>query len=486
MSDATDFIRRAPLGQQIGFLLGAIAIVGIAVFAYFLASEVEFEPLFSDLNQEDAARLVEELTDKKVPFSVSDDGKTIMMDKTSVAQTRLELAGSGLGIHGGQGFELFDNVEQGMTEFAQQINYQRALQGEISRTIVGLNEVQYARVHLVLPEKALFQKDQTESKAAITLIQKPDMSLSASQIQGVQDLVAAAVEGLERSNVTILNERGVVLSQSGDEALTNIASRLGQKQEVEFYLSRKAEKLMTQMFGVGNAVVNVDVLLNYDEIQVTREVYNSSDSDKNTGVLVKSKTQRSYTSAPKANGGSATQKPYSETTDTEYKVGKSIEQVVESSGSIERMTISVMLPENTDAETVTALKQLVATAVGMQAERGDLIEIYALPAHFTSQPIDAEVDRQLDAQSVSRQTSPVVSMATNRYLDLASRPGVVLGLCAILMISIIGIVAILLKNQAPADETGLSAEQKEILLADVKRWLSNDSVTATAGTNGEK
>ena len=167
-------------------------------------------------------------------------------------------------------------------------------------------------------------------------------------------------------------------------------------------------------------------------------------------------------------------------------MGKSIEQVVESSGSIERMTISVMLPENTDAETVTALKQLVATAVGMQAERGDLIEIYALPPHFTTQSIDVEVDRQLDAQSVSRQTSPVVSMATNRYLDLASRPGVVLGLLAILMISIIGIVAILLKHQAPADETGLSAEQKEILLADVKRWLSNDSVTATAGTNREK
>ncbi|MFT5334635.1 MAG: flagellar M-ring protein FliF, partial [Halioglobus sp.] len=273
MAQGNDMFSDLTVGQKSSLGLAAAALFGLSVFMYGWTFQTEFSPLYDNLNEEDAAKVLLQLQEMKVPYELANDGHTVLVGSEKLQETRVLLDGGSLSIKGGEGFELFDNIDYGMTEFAQKINYQRAMQGEISRTIIGLQEVRYARVHLVLPEKGLFQKSVTAPKASITIVQEPGYVLSRSQITGIQKLVASAVEDMEPNFVTLINEQGVLLSQNQQQDESGVGSKLGHKQEAEQYLVTKTAKILNQMFGYGNAVVNIDVSLNYDQVQLTRETF---------------------------------------------------------------------------------------------------------------------------------------------------------------------------------------------------------------------
>ncbi|MCL2670054.1 MAG: flagellar M-ring protein FliF, partial [Syntrophaceae bacterium] len=196
--------------------VAVIVLVSLSTFVYVTNKE-EYRVLFSNLAGEDAASIVTALKDQKIPYQLSSSGDTISVPASRVSELRLEMAAAGH-LHGGSvGFEIFDNRVMGATEFEQQLNFRRALQGELSRTINSLDEIQQSRVHIALPRDSLFIGQQKKATASVTVRLKQGKRLRQAQIDGIGRLVASSVEGMNPEDVTIVDSQGNVLSRnSGD------------------------------------------------------------------------------------------------------------------------------------------------------------------------------------------------------------------------------------------------------------------------------
>lgn len=222
-------------GKRQTFLIACFAVpTALLLFlSWFLFIRMPYEPAFTSLQATDAATIVEELDRLKVPHRLADQGATILVPKDQIDQARLTILGGDLPLKGAVGFELFNKSDMGLTEFAQKINYQRALQGELSRTIMALDEVDTARVHLSLPETGIFDRDRQTAKASITIATKAGGVIDDAVVRGIQQLVASAVPGLLSGNVAVLDARGRLLSQPTSAAVNSWVEgqqRSGQEQ----------------------------------------------------------------------------------------------------------------------------------------------------------------------------------------------------------------------------------------------------------------
>ena len=213
--------------------------------------------------------IVTKLKEKKIPYQLSDSGNSILVPSDKVSELRLELASSGLPQGGGVGFEIFDSKTLGVTEFVQQLNYQRALQGELSRTINGLDEIQHSRVHIVIPKKSLFAEDQLKPTASVILKLKSGRSLRPAQIDGIVHLVASSVEGLNPSDVMVVDNTGKVLSKIQDDAklgrLSN--SQADYQRNFEKDLTGRVQSMLEKVVGEGKAVVRISADLDFRVVE---------------------------------------------------------------------------------------------------------------------------------------------------------------------------------------------------------------------------
>jgi flagellar M-ring protein FliF len=202
-------------------LIGGAALAGaVVLFAlWYLFLRIPYVSAFSGLKSSDAATIVGELDRLKTPYRLADDGATILVPSDTVDATRVNILGGDLPLKGAVGFELFNKTDMGLSEFAQKINYQRALQGELARTIMALEEIDTARVHLSLPESGIFQRDRQVAKASITISTKVGMAVDSDVVDGIQQLVASAVPDLQATNVAILDARGRMLSAVASTSL---------------------------------------------------------------------------------------------------------------------------------------------------------------------------------------------------------------------------------------------------------------------------
>jgi flagellar M-ring protein FliF len=370
---------------RIGLIGGAVVILlATAAMAWWLL-RTEYQVLFADLKPQDAQAMTTELERLKIPYHLGDSGTSILVDKATVHATRIKLMGKELPLQGAVGLELFNNTDFGMTEFAQKINYQRALQGELTRTIQSLSEVREVRVLLALPEQGLFKQATSKAKASITLTMRQGQALRAEQVIGVQRLVAAAVPGMATQDVTIVDSHGVALTrlESGNGELDMNSARLDLKRDTEAYLSRKVAAVLDRSFGAGQALASVDVTLNMDQIRTTTEDVLPAASRSGlqaTGVVVRERevlrdtgaaldTKVSDTGSPR--GGSAQR-------DVEYAVGRRVEQVVSQPGSIRRVQVVAVVRKALDAVQEDQLRKVIAAAVGASIERGDTVVVQSL------------------------------------------------------------------------------------------------------------
>lgn len=383
------------LRARAGLLVAATATLVALALATWWIWRVEHAVLFSDLRPQDGALMSAELDKLKVPYTVADNGATLLVDRAQVHAVRLKLMGRELPLNGTVGLELFNHVDFGMTEFAQKINYQRALQGELTRTILALAEIRDARVHLALPEQGLFKQNAARPKAAITLAMRPGQALRGDQVSGIQRLVAAAVPGLHPQEVTIVDQQGSALSRSSesDGEGAGGSARLDLKRETESYLSRKVGAVLEKAVGLGQALASVDVTLNMDQVRVTTEdVIPAPDARGATvaGVLVRERESARDTAPPESRSadgrgarGSSMQR------DAEYQAGRRVEQVVTQAGAIRRLHVAAVVRQPLGEEQKDQLQRLVAAAVGAQPERGDTVVLQWL------QPVPAEVQPPL-------------------------------------------------------------------------------------------
>ena len=262
-----------------------------------------YQTLFTNLSNEDAAAVTSRLKDDKIPYQISSDGKTISVPAANVSDERVAIAGSGMLKGGGSGYELFDKVNFGMTEFQEKLDKTRAVEGELQRTINGLDPVDSSRVAIATPDQSLYSSQQEPTTASIAIKTKPGQALSPQEVNGITSLVANAVEGLKPENVTIVDPDGQILlpgpggpngsggSEAGVDALRLTQEQLIAKERYESALQQSMQSMLDDTLGPKHAVARVSTKMNFDANQSESKIYAPQGT-----VLFGSKTEReSYT-----------------------------------------------------------------------------------------------------------------------------------------------------------------------------------------------
>ena len=242
----SEFWTRLDRRNRYTLIAGAVVIVAAVAAAGWMLTRANYQVLFSGMKPQDASVMLSELDKQKIPYRLEADGTAILVPQEVVHKTRIRLLGQDLPLHGAVGFELFNNADFGMTEFAQRINYQRALQGEITRTILSLANVESARVLIAMPEQGLFHRGAGVPTASIAVALRDGRSLSPEQVLGIQRLVSASIPDIESRNVTIVNQNGVALTAGAGEpdGAASADTRLALKRSTEEYLARKVTGML--------------------------------------------------------------------------------------------------------------------------------------------------------------------------------------------------------------------------------------------------
>jgi flagellar M-ring protein FliF len=385
------------------------------------------------------------------------------VDGAIVHSTRLKLMGKDIPLHGAAGFELFNNADFGMTEFAQKINYQRALQGEITRTILSLAEVRDARVHLALPEEGLFKRSNNKPKAAITLTMKPGESLRGEQVAGIQRLVAAAVPGIAAPDVTIVDQQGIALTRAsaGDGEVDVGSGRLDLKRDTERLLARKATEVLERAFGAGQVLASVDVTLSMDQVRVTTEDVLSAPGHgaAATGVIVREKESARDVGPPLGHGDASARGSNSQR-EVEYQVGRRVEQVATQPGAIRRLNVVAVVRQPLDDKQVDQMRQLVAAAVGAVPERGDSVVVQSMRA-FETPPLNDGVPES----GATRGEPPAAASASSMTMPAPW----LMAAGAALLAAVALVVLFASRRSKPAS---MNAQQREAMLGQLQEWMN--------------
>jgi flagellar M-ring protein FliF len=460
--------------RKSSFGLGLAVILALVLSLAWWVQRAPKAVLFSDLADRDAAVITAELDKLKHPYSLSEDGHAILVSGDSVHRTRLALMGKQLPLHGAVGFELFNNADFGVSDFVQKVNYQRALQGELTRTILAMDEVQDARVHLALPDQTLFRKDAPKAKASVTVSLKGGQSLRADQVTGIQRLIAASVAEVKAEDVTVLDQHGMVLSRAGGDESALALGQLDAKQTLESHLTSKATRLLDQMFSAGEAMVAVDVVLNHEQSKVTtEEVLGTPQADRGghlAGVITR---ERTVTKEPVGNAGNASDANGAQvmTQETDYAPGRRVAQTVSQGGQIAHLNVAVVVKRNINEGELARLRQLVATAIGLQPSRGDVVTVHSLAdLHAGAAPASAVL--------LADALVPVESVPPARAAAPQPGPGTS-GTVAAVLAALLGIALLAAgawawarRRPPPADTPRpLSEQERRALLASLKRWL---------------
>ncbi|WP_246491070.1 flagellar basal-body MS-ring/collar protein FliF [Chitinivorax tropicus] len=468
---------------RIGLVGGLVVILAITIGMAYWVFRSDYRVLFSGLSPQDGSAMVAELDRMKIPYQLEHGGETILVAAETVHKTRLQLMGKDIPLHGSVGFELFNNNDLGVTEFAQKVNYQRALQGEITRTILAIEEIQAARVHLALPEQGLFKRNGAVPKASVTVTVKPGRQLEPEQVRGIQRLVSSSVNDIRPEDVTIIDQHGVALTKAkrpdGNEHLSQ--DLVDQKKSLEDYLTRKLDSVLERTFGQGQVIASVDVVFSDQHVKRTTEdvLPAAGKSESQQGLVVRERqTKRSNRAgdgdlaSPIADGA--------DQRETEYQIGRRVEQTERAPGSVERISVAVILRQSPGETQLERLQNVVSNAIGLNLDRGDTVAVYSasqlavLPGHQTGQ-----IEKSL-LSKIPDPTESKVSAPETRSPLLRSWQWVVtalLGSCIMLFI----LIKLFGKQRAVTTQLSLTADEREVALKRIQTWMKEDGNVSDQG-----
>lgn len=411
--------------------------------------------LFGNLREADAAEIVASLNEWKVPHEITDNGASITVATDQVYETRMRLVSAGVPKGGHVGFELFNDADFGVTEFAQRVNYQRALQGELERTIASLPGVQTARVHLTIRRPGLFVGQQESSKASVAVALHPSEALSRQQVNGIRSLVASAVEGLAADAVSVLDSNGALLAGSSTGvAVAGLDERSEEEARLSERLRARIVDLLGQVLRSEEFRVSVDVALNFDSVrQVSERPLLQPDG---TALLVRKRSNSSDNAD--RNGRNQNQE------DTEYVHGTAREEISRAPGRVERVSVAIVLPPTMDEFEVQRVRSLITAAAGIDMNRGDQLEVLRLGRGDRRWQTGATANDQVGVQAplvppaATEESYFSANQLLNRKWLLAAAGGLLLGL----------ILAVGLQRRPRA----LRANEREAVLAKLRSWLA--------------
>ncbi len=398
------------MGRVQKISVGVIALVAVVSLGIFvlMSARPTYVTVFNNLSDQDASAIVAKLKTSKVPYETADGGRTIKVPRAQADDVRLSAAAAGLPQSGVVGYEVFDKTSFSTTDFNNKVNLQRALEGELDRTVARLDGVQGATVHLVMPEQALFQQQQQPATAAVALQLKPGVTLTPDQTRAITKLVSSSVQGLKPENVTVVDQNGNVLTDeigqpnSTQQALKQTQDQLKLQRDYETTLQRDLQNTLDRVLGPSQSVVKVTALLDWDQFQSTSELF----SPGNRPAIVRSQRQvtenfqgsgtppiggvpGTESNVPTYQGAVAGLGPsqYSKTDNTQnFEISKSIEQLAKSPGSIKRLTVAALVNTPLDQAGVDNLTRSLQAAAGYDPNRGDVVTVTSLA--FSNQAAD--------------------------------------------------------------------------------------------------
>ncbi len=454
--------------QRIGLGVGAAAIVALSLGIGVWAMRDVYVPLASNLGTDRLLSLGQQLDAQKVPSRVSEDGTAVEVPQAFLAKARLAAASADVRAGGNVGLEIFSDADFSMTDFAQKVNYQRALQGELARTILSLDGVRSARVHIVLAESGILRRSGTKASAAVFISTADGRALTGVQVRGIQRLVASSVPEISTEAVTVLNDSGASLTKGN--AATDLIDHdhLVLKREVDEYLRLKLHRLLQDLAPNAQVTTSVDASLDMKQLRtVTDQPIAAPQADGNeraAGVMVRER-QRQRTGGP-AQGGSSAEPGDDSSFEYDYKVGNRSEQSVSMPGAIRRLSVSVAMRNGPPDLSSSALEQLVANAVGLDRGRGDTASVVVLAAA-------AKGSERLEETWVPSSAAPT---AANERASARSEPlgptadsvpsSQLLAIGGSAALVLAGIVLMVLAQRRKA-----RARQVEETTARVRRWL---------------
>jgi flagellar M-ring protein FliF len=461
-----------------------LAMAGIALMVAFLIGgllwlrEPAYAVLFSIQDEKDGGQIVAELQRQNIPYRFSDDGHTILVPQTVVHDTRLRLAAAGLPKGGLVGFELLENQKLGISQFAEQINYQRGLEGELARTIQSLSPVQSTRVHLAIPKPSVFVRDQEKPSASVLLNLYPGKTLDESQVTAIANLVSSSVPDLLVKNVTIVDQNGNLLSQPIDGLLASGMNpgQLKYLQETEKNYIKRIEDILTPVVGTNNVRAQVTADLDFSQVENTSETYKPNQPPNSAAVRSQQVSETSSTSEQKASGvpGSLSNQPpapvsapvaeppnaatsaakpsstsgntanMQRDSTTNYEVDKTIQHVKNQVGGIRRLSVAVVvnyektidpkkktttykpLPPNE----IKQITDLVKDTMGFDATRGDTLNV--VNTAFTAPEVET--------------VPPLPWYKQPEVISLATLIGRNLAIAGVVLYLILGIIRPALRN----------------------------------------
>ena len=406
-----------PTGRRFGLFAVLAMLLGGFVAMLFWLNKPDYQTLFSRMNPADASSVVEQLKELKIPYRLEAEGTTIMVPQASLYEARLAMASAGLPKGSGVGFELFNEVKIGTTDFVQRIQYQRALQGELARTIASFGAVDKVRVHIVMGQESLFVEEEKKPSASVVLGMSGSRKLSPKQIQGIVHLVASAVPELTADRVTVVDDQGNLLykkeTDSAGFPAAMTASQLEYQRTVESAMKSKVQSMLEQVVGLGGAVVQVSTdidfarttttekLFNPDQVAVRSETRSSEQNKDAAGQPGGSPDQRfdlaQRNATPlQAGGGKGQAQSQRENETTNFEISNTVRQTTTGIGGLKRLSVAVVVDgpynETTTAEgevtrsfaprsqeEMRQLTELVRRAVGYNEQRGDEISVVNVP-----------------------------------------------------------------------------------------------------------
>ncbi|MCP4559110.1 MAG: flagellar M-ring protein FliF [Bosea sp.] len=421
MNGLVEQFRRFGAARLAAMLAVTLALIGFFAFVMLRMSQPAMGVLFADLSSQDVSAITKDLDTRGIKYELRGDGQTILAPRTDVPKLRLELAGKGIPSGGGVGYEIFDKGDAfSSTSFVQNINHLRALEGELSRTIRSIGRVQAARVHLVIPERRLFERDREPPRASIALKLAGD--LDNAQVRAIRHLVSSAVDGLKPERVSIVDERGRLLADGaqGEQGMVGVA--LDERQgAIERRIKAQVDDIVASIVGPGRARVQVSAVLDSNRIESRSETFDPESkvirSSQNRTEASASNEQREGVTVgnelPGAQQNQGQQQGQQRDTSSKneevvnYEISRTTRTEVQEGGRVRKLSVAVLVDgiyskqgnevsyQPRPPEELERISQLVRTAVGFDRQRGDQVEVVNLrfaeapqaPADLTEQTL---------------------------------------------------------------------------------------------------
>lgn len=431
-------------GRQVAIIAVGVLVTAAVFGVSRWATRPTMVPLYADMPVGQVRKVTDKLTELGITHELDVTGTTILVAGSDIVKARVDMAAEAMPFDGRPGLELFDKPSWGMTDFTQKINYRRALEGELERTIGKMRNVESVQVHLALEDDKLFKANERPSKASVTLTMA-NGEPKAETVQGIASLVASSVGGLDPEHVTIVDSRGRALTMQDEGSVAGLTSRqLAVQREVESYLEQKADRLLSSLVGSGNARVQVSASINFDKVERTTQAI-----DPDRQALATEQKSEVTPSSPQQGAG------YTQTANS-YENTKSVENFSGAIGNLKKLTVAVLIADKVtpvagadstqspatpptvtarSPEEITRIETLMRNALGVDSARGDMISVM-------SAPFDMPAPRLIKPDS-----TPAPDMITR--LQGNPKPLVALvALAVLLVVALVTLSALKPKNSA--------------------------------------